>query len=95
MRIYVGNIPYTITGDELRNLFGAFGKVLEVTIVTDRDTKRPRGFAFVAMDSQESASAAINALHESDLGGRRIVVNVAKERPRRSGGDRDRFSDRA
>ena len=87
MKIYVGNMSYTTTDDQLRTKFEEFGAVEEVTIVTDRDTGRPRGFGFVTMTSSDEANAAISALNETDMDGRTVKVNEA--RPRRdSGGPR-------
>ena len=78
MRLYVGNIPYSTTEDDLRRLFGSFGPVSDVKIMTDRDTGRPRGFAFVTLD--EGGEDAIGSLNQSDFGGRNLVVNVAREK---------------
>jgi RNA recognition motif-containing protein len=85
-RLYVGNLPFEIDEDELRRLFESDGRsVNEVSIVTDRDTGRPRGFAFVEMASQKDAQAAISALNGHEVGGRSIAVNEAA-RERSSGG---------
>ena len=87
MKIYVGNMSYSTTEDSLRSKFEEFGAVEEVTIVTDRDTGRPRGFGFVTMTSSDEANAAISALNETDFDGRTVKVNEA--RPLRdSGGPR-------
>ena len=87
MKIYVGNMSYSTTEDSLRTKFEEFGAVEEVTIVTDRDTGRPRGFGFVTMTSSDEANAAISALNETDIDGRTVKVNEA--RPRKdSGGPR-------
>ncbi len=87
MKIYVGNMSYSTTEDQLRTKFEEFGAVEEVTIVTDRETGRPRGFGFVTMTSSDEANAAISALNETDMDGRTVKVNEA--RPRRdSGGPR-------
>lgn len=94
-RIYVGNIPYTCTEQDLRSVFGSHGQVLQVTIVSDRDTSRPRGFAFVEMDDN-GARTAIAQLDGTDLGGRRMSVGAARERSPRPREDRrvDRDSKR-
>jgi len=84
MKIYVGNMSYTTTEDHLRSKFEEFGAVEEVSIVTDRDTGRPRGFGFVTMTSSDEANAAISALNETDFDGRTVKVNEA--RPRRDSG---------
>jgi RNA recognition motif-containing protein len=84
-RLYVGNLPFDATTETIRTAFEAFGTVHDVTLVTDRETGRPRGFGFVEMDA-EAAPAAIQGLNEKDFGGRSITVNEARERTSR--GDR-------
>jgi len=79
--IYVGNLPYNVTEGELEQAFAAYGTVSRVNVITDRETGRPRGFAFVEMENDDEANAAIEALNESDMGGRKLVVN--KARPKR------------
>lgn len=87
-RIYVGNLPYTATDGELRQMFGEYGEVESVHLVTDRDTGRPRGFGFVEMTA--GADEAIRALDQTDMGGRNLKVNEARPRedrgPRGGGG---------
>ncbi len=78
-RLYVGNLPFDATTEGVREAFEAFGTVHDVSIVTDRQTGRPRGFAFVEMDEQ-SAKAAIDGLNNKDFGGRDLTVNEARER---------------
>ncbi|MFQ5962470.1 MAG: RNA recognition motif domain-containing protein [Candidatus Methylomirabilales bacterium] len=86
-KVYVGNLPFTVDEQQLRTLFEEGGReVLEVNIITDRDTGRPRGFAFVNMASQEEAQAAINALNGTEVGGRALTVNMAREQQPRRGG---------
>jgi RNA recognition motif-containing protein len=80
-RIYVGNLSYDTTEDELRQLFGQHGEVGAVNLITDRQTGRPRGFGFVEM---EGADTAISALHNYDLGGRTLTVNEARPREERA-----------
>ncbi len=82
MRIYVGNMSYSTTEDSLRAAFATHGEVEEVAVPADRDSGRPRGFAFVTMANADQAAAAIEALNGSELDGRTIKVNEA--RPRRS-----------
>ncbi len=77
--IYVGNLPYSATEDELRDLFGQHGEVTSVKLISDRDTGRFRGFGFVEMDDND-AGAAIETLNGSDFGGRSLRVNEARER---------------
>jgi RNA recognition motif-containing protein len=84
-KIYVGNLPYSCDGEQLRALFSADGRNVEdVALITDRITGQPRGFAFVQMASDDDAKRAIDALHGSSFGGRTLTVNEA--RPREGGG---------
>jgi RNA recognition motif-containing protein len=86
-RLFVGNLPFNVDEQQLRTFFEEGGRqVSEVKIVTDRDTGRPRGFAFVDMATEQEAQAAINALNGRELGGRALTVNEARERAPRSGG---------
>jgi RNA recognition motif-containing protein len=86
-RLYVGNLAWETTEDALRQAFEQDGRsVTDVHIVTDRDTGRPRGFAFVELSSDEEAKAAIEALDGQQLDGRNIRVNEARERQPRGGG---------
>jgi RNA recognition motif-containing protein len=84
MKIYVGNLPFSTNEDALSAEFGAHGDVSEVAVITDRETGRPRGFAFVTMDNDGEANAAIESLNGKELDGRTITVNAA--RPRTGGG---------
>ena len=86
-RLYVGNLPFSATVDEVRAAFEAFGTVHDVSLVTDRETGRPRGFGFVEMD-ESAANAAIEGLNDKDFGGRNLSVNEARERNRGGGGRR-------
>jgi RNA recognition motif-containing protein len=86
-KLYVGNLPFSKTEDDVRDLFAEFGVVKEVKLITDRETGHLRGFGFVTMDSDTAAKGAIQALDQSDFGGRTLTVNVAKEREG-GGGDR-------
>src|SRR5271157_2588699 len=91
--LYVGNLPHSTTEAELRKLFETHGAVEKVTLVTDRDTGRSRGFGFVEMTTPSEAEKAIAALNGTDLGGRTLTINEAKpktDRPR-GGGDGQRF----
>lgn len=86
-RLYVGNLPFSADEDQVRDLFSQNGRsVTEVKIVTDRDTGRPRGFAFVEMGSNQDAEAAIRELNGRDFGGRSLTVNEARERSSGGGG---------
>ena len=99
-RIYVGNLPYSADEQQLTQLFGAFGEVIEAAVITDRDTGQSKGFGFVQMSNDSDAQNAINALNGTMFGNRTIRVNEAQpraERPQggRSGGyGRDSYSDR-
>lgn len=87
--IYVGNLAFTTTEEELRQAFSQHGAVAEVKIVTDRETGRPRGFAFVEMSNSNEAANAIKELNLREIGGRAITVNEARpktDKPRRPGG---------
>jgi RNA recognition motif-containing protein len=86
LRIYVGNINFTTTEDSLRDAFAEHGDVDEVAVITDRDTGRPRGFAFVTMPDDGAARAAIEALNGKDLDGRTLNVNEARARAEGGGG---------
>ena len=88
MRIYVGNLSYQTTQDDLSELFGQHGEVGDVHVPTDRETGRARGFAFVEMSDDQQAQLAIDAINGTDLGGRSLAVNKARERTEssRSGG---------
>jgi len=80
--IYVGNLPWSATEEEIRAAFETFGEVISVKLINDRETDRPRGFGFVEMEDQ-GALAAIESLDGSDFGGRNIKVNEARPRPER------------
>ena len=84
-KIYVGNLPFSSTEEELRGVFSAHGDVQSVNVMTDRDTGRPRGFAFVEMADASAAGNAIRALDGSEMGGRNLRVNEAEDK-RRGGG---------
>ncbi len=82
-KLFVGNLSWNTTDEGLRAAFAAFGTVLDAMVLKDRDTGRSKGFGFVTMSSEEEAQAAIDALHEQELDGRRIIVNEAKPREER------------
>ena len=86
--IYVGNLPFSVTEDALRDLFAQHGEVHSVKLITDRETGRPRGFGFVEMDP-ESATKAVEALDQHEMEGRTLKVNEAK--PREDRPQRDRW----
>lgn len=85
-KIYVGNLSFDAAEQDLRELFGSHGEVTEVFMPTDRESGRPRGFAFVTMDSADSMNAAISALNGQEHQGRALVVNEAKPQTNTGGG---------
>ena len=85
VRLYVGNLPFSVTEQDLEDLFSQSGQVESTNIVTDRDTGRSRGFAFVEMDSREAADAAIQALNGYEMDGRSLTVNEARPKESRGG----------
>jgi len=86
VRIYVGNLNFKTSDQEIRDAFAAHGEVEEVFIASDRETGRPRGFGFVTMRDAKEAQSAIEQLNGADLGGRNIVVNEARPRETQGGG---------
>jgi cold-inducible RNA-binding protein len=95
-KLYVGNLDYKVTENDLQDAFAAHGTVVEANLVTDRTTGQPRGFGFVTMSSPQEAQKAIEAMNGKDLGGRALTVNLARPREERSGGGygggrRDRY----
>jgi RNA recognition motif-containing protein len=84
--IFVGNLDFNTSEDELRRAFEAYGQVDRVSILTDRDTGRSRGFGFVEMSNSEEGDKAITALNGSQIGGRTVNVNEARPKPERGGG---------
>jgi cold-inducible RNA-binding protein len=91
-KLFVGNLSFNATQEQIQGLFGAHGTVIEVDVIKDKFTNRPRGFGFVTMETQEGAEAAVKALNGKELEGRALTVNVARPReergPRPGGGDR-------
>ena len=85
--LYVGNLPYSTTDDDLRQLFAQYGEVQSVSVITDRFTGQSKGFGFVMMDSK-GGQDAIDKLHQSEIDGRRITVNEARPRDESAGGPR-------
>jgi RNA recognition motif-containing protein len=85
-KLFVGNVDFNVSENELQDAFAAYGNVIETNVVTDRTTGRPRGFAFVTMSSPEEAQKAIEGLNGKELGGRALNVNVARPREERGGG---------
>ncbi len=87
-KLYVGNLSFRTTSEELRDAFAAVGTVESASVIEDRDTGRSRGFAFVEMATPEEAAAAIEQFNGKDFGGRNLTVNEAKPRADRGGGGR-------
>jgi cold-inducible RNA-binding protein len=88
-KLFVGNLSFNATQEQLRDLFAAHGTVVEVDVIKDKFSGRPRGFAFVTMETKEAADAAIQAVNGKDIDGRALTVNEARpreDRPPRSGG---------
>ena len=89
-KLFVGNLPWGINNDSLRELFAAVGEVVEAMVITDRMSGRSKGFGFVTFATEEAAQAAVAQLNEKEIDGRKIIVNVARPREeRRDGGFRD------
>jgi cold-inducible RNA-binding protein len=91
MNIYVGNLAYSVSEDDLREAFAPFGQVTSASVITDRATGQSKGFGFVEMASAEEAQAAILGLNGKEYKGRAMTVNEARPRADRSGGDRGGF----
>ena len=93
-RLDVGNLAYSVTGEQLREMFAAHGDVMDATVISDRATGRSKGFGFVEMATEDGARKAIENLNEQRVGGRNLMVNEAREReaqaPRAGGGGRGR-----
>jgi len=85
-KLFVGNLSFNVTENDLQDMFAAHGSVTETNLMTDRMTGRPRGFGFVTMSSAQEADAAVNALNGKTVDGRALTVNIARPREERSGG---------
>ncbi len=83
-KLYVGNLSYNVTEEQLRELFSQAGTIKEITLIMDRDTQRPKGFGFVEMTNQVEAQKAIELFSEHELDGRRITVNFARPKEDRN-----------
>jgi len=84
-RLYVGNLPYSVSSSDLQSIFSAHGEVQSAEVISDRMTGRSKGFGFVEMSNDEEAEAAITALNGQDHGGRALTVNEARPREQREG----------
>ena len=87
-KLYVGNLPYSVTDSRLEEIFAAYGTVTSAQVIMDRDTGRSKGFGFVEMSSDAEAQAAIDALNGQNVDGRNLTVNEARPREDRGGGGR-------
>jgi len=85
-KLFVGNLSFNTTENQLQDMFAAHGNVIEVDLIMDKFTGRPRGFAFVTMEAKEAADAAVQALNGKSIDGRALTVNEARPREERSGG---------
>ena len=85
-KLFVGNLSFNVTENELQDMFAEHGSVTEANLMTDRMTGRPRGFGFVTMSSAQEADSAVNALNGKSVDGRALTVNIARPREDRSGG---------
>ena len=83
-KLYVGNLPYTVDESQLRDLFSAYGEIEDLALIMDRETGRPKGFAFITFSTQQAAEKALEQ-NGKDLGGRSLKVNIATEKPGRGG----------
>ena len=86
MRIYVGNLPWSVDNDSLKDMFSSYGDVADAVVIRDRETGRSRGFGFVDLSDDEAGNSAIEAMHGTEIEGRDLVVNQAQERKERDGG---------
>lgn len=92
-KLYVGNLPWSMTSDTLREMFSQFGEVSDAVVITDRMSGRSKGFGFVTFATEEAATAATQQMHEKDIEGRKIIVNVARPREERRPGGGGGFRD--
>lgn len=95
MKLFVGSLPYSVNSDQLREMFAEFGEVETADVIMDRFTNQSKGFGFVVFPNDDHAKAAIDAMNDKEIDGRRLTVNEARpqeNRERRPGGDRGGFS---
>lgn len=90
-KLYVGGLPYSTTDDELQQAFAAHGTVASAKVITDRETGRSKGFGFVEFENDDEAKAAMEALNDTDMGGRKILVSIARPMERRDNNFRREF----
>jgi len=77
-KLYVGNLPYSVNADELRKVFSEFGEVVDAVVISDKYSGRSKGFGFVTFATEEAAKSAVEKMNGKDMGGRNLVVNVAR-----------------
>ena len=85
-KLYVGNLSYNVTEEDLKTLFSKAGEIKEISLIMDRETRRPKGFGFVEMANQVDAEKAIQMFNEYEMDGRKLTVNIARPREERGGG---------
>lgn len=93
-KLYVGNLPWSVSSESLKEMFSQFGEVTEAVIITDRMSGRSKGFGFVTFANEEGASAATQQMHQKEIEGRKIIVNVARPKEERRPGNGSFRSDR-
>lgn len=93
-KLYVGNLSYNVTEEDLRTLFSQAGEIKEVSLIMDRETRRPKGFGFVEMANQVDAEKAIQMFNEYEMDGRKLTVNIARPREERGSGGGSRGGSR-
>src|SRR5579871_3359427 len=84
-KLYVGNLPYSVSEDQLRGIFASYGEISQLSLIMDRDTGRPKGFGFITFATQQAAEKALEQ-NGKDMGGRPLRVNIATDKPRTGGG---------
>ena len=89
-KVYVGNLPFTVSEEQLRDIFAGYGEISQLNLIMDRDTGRPKGFGFITFATQQSAEKALEQ-NGKDMGGRALRVNIATEKPREARGARPRW----
>ena len=90
-RLFVAGLPFSITDEELKNIFQGIGNVLSAVVIKDRDTGKSKGFGFVEMETDEEIKSAISKLHDTEFGDRKLIVSIAKPREEKSSKSRRKF----
>lgn len=89
-KIYVGNLPFSVTSDDLSNMFQTYGDITDVRLIMDRETGRSKGFGFVTFGSEDAANSALD-FNDTEVDGRKVKVSIARDNPKRDGGGRGGF----